>query len=281
MASVRLVERGSTVAAVTFIITLFLVGYGVAVKAAGVPDGFPLAELLGQVSRWLLPQRHARRLATRIMRAVNRDVVVGVRGDVLVPDRILVQLSDTDHASIAAITDWFCADVAGAIEADANKRGRKLHGPVRVAVERSGLAMNGHPDVIATFGVVARTVIDAGAGRLGGGGGARTEIAAALLRFGERTVVVPASGSVTVGRGDDCELRVDDPMVSHRHLIVRDTASGVVVEDLGSSNGTWVNEQRVKVTRCVDGDVIRAGQRRLTVQMAQRPDELPATQRLP
>ena len=266
-------------AAVTFIITLFVVGYGVAVKAAGVPDGFPLTELLGHVSRRLLPQRHTRRLATRIMRAVNRDVVVGVRGDVLVPDRILVQLSDTDYASIAPITDWFCADVAGAIEADTNKRGRKLHGPVKVTVERSGLAMNGHPNVIATFGVVARTVIDAGAGRFGGCGD-RTEIAAAVLRFGERTVVVPASGSVTIGRGDDCELRVDDPMVSHRHLIVRGAVSSVVVEDLGSSNGTFVNEHRVKVTRCADGDVIRVGQTRLAVHVAQRPDELPATQRL-
>ncbi|GGK64309.1 FtsK/SpoIIIE domain-containing protein [Ornithinimicrobium pekingense] len=46
---------------------------------------------------------------------------------------------------------------------------------------------------------------------------------------------------VTVGRAASCELAVDDPRLSRRHLRVRHERSGVVVQDLGSTNGLrWV-----------------------------------------
>jgi DNA-binding NtrC family response regulator len=56
------------------------------------------------------------------------------------------------------------------------------------------------------------------------------------------TYPVPTSGVVVVGRGDECDVRIDDPSVSRRHAVIR-VASGnpdLTIEDLGSSNGTTV-----------------------------------------
>jgi predicted component of type VI protein secretion system len=64
---------------------------------------------------------------------------------------------------------------------------------------------------------------------------------------------------LTVGR-EGCDVVLPDPEVSRRHAALRVTESGVAVEDLGSSNGTFVNEQRVEGVRALrDGDVVRFG----------------------
>jgi len=51
---------------------------------------------------------------------------------------------------------------------------------------------------------------------------------------------------VLVGRGRECDLVIDDPMVSRRHAEVRKMPDGrIVITDLGSSNGTFVDGHRI------------------------------------
>jgi putative nucleotidyltransferase with HDIG domain len=65
--------------------------------------------------------------------------------------------------------------------------------------------------------------------------------------------------SVTVGRVAQCEIHIDDQAVSRRHctLTVRDSL--LVVTDLESANGTFLNEQPVKSATARPGDLIRVG----------------------
>ncbi len=57
-----------------------------------------------------------------------------------------------------------------------------------------------------------------------------------------------------IGRGKHCDYVISSGKVSREHaLIVRDGAE-YFIEDLGSSNGTWYNKQRIKRRKIVDGD---------------------------
>ena len=73
--------------------------------------------------------------------------------------------------------------------------------------------------------------------------------------------------SVTViGRSSGCDVVVDDPNVSRRHAEIRRLGEGYSLVDLGSTNGTEVNGQRVGETSLMNGDVIGVGTTRLTFE---------------
>lgn len=66
-------------------------------------------------------------------------------------------------------------------------------------------------------------------------------------------------GSNILGRGQDADLRLPDTGVSRRHVDVRFDGNGALVVDMGSTNGTTVNGQRVSTWQLQHGDVIRIG----------------------
>lgn len=66
--------------------------------------------------------------------------------------------------------------------------------------------------------------------------------------------------STTIGRGAGCELRIDDTYASSEHARIFGRSSAWYVEDLGSTNGTFVNEQRLGAPAMLaPGDRIRIG----------------------
>ena len=54
------------------------------------------------------------------------------------------------------------------------------------------------------------------------------------------------SGSITIGRGPDNSIAIDNLAVSSHHAEIRSEQGHLVIEDLDSLNGTFVNSQRVK-----------------------------------
>jgi hypothetical protein len=75
-----------------------------------------------------------------------------------------------------------------------------------------------------------------------------------------------AAGETIVGRDIACALRLDDPGVSRRHLRIVKRGEDVTIEDLGSSNGTYVNGTPVVgPTPLHDGDMIVLSTRVLTM----------------
>ena len=67
------------------------------------------------------------------------------------------------------------------------------------------------------------------------------------------------SDSVTLGRGN-VEIRLEDPFASGRHARIERQGSVLVVEDLGSTNGTFLNEEPLRGVRPLHhGDRIRIG----------------------
>jgi Protein of unknown function (DUF3662)/FHA domain len=72
------------------------------------------------------------------------------------------------------------------------------------------------------------------------------------------------SDLVVLGRARECEIHLSDPNISRRHAEIRMDGGFYAVVDLGSTNGTELNGQRIKHARLSDGDVIAIGQTELT-----------------
>ncbi len=67
-------------------------------------------------------------------------------------------------------------------------------------------------------------------------------------------------GEMTIGRAAGCQISLDDTYISQLHARVSPSDTGVVVEDLGSTNGTYLNRQRVTTPIIgANGDRIQLG----------------------
>lgn len=77
----------------------------------------------------------------------------------------------------------------------------------------------------------------------------------------------------TIGRREDCELRIPLPSVSRKHCKLVRGDSGLELKDLASSNGTFVNNQRVQETILKAGDRVVVGPVVFIVQIDGDPPE--------
>jgi DNA-binding winged helix-turn-helix (wHTH) protein len=74
------------------------------------------------------------------------------------------------------------------------------------------------------------------------------------------TVIMLADGESVLGRDDGSDVVLADTTVSRRHARITIGDDGATLADLGSQNGTWVNEGRVtEPVRLTNGDRIRLG----------------------
>jgi pSer/pThr/pTyr-binding forkhead associated (FHA) protein len=75
---------------------------------------------------------------------------------------------------------------------------------------------------------------------------------------------------VTIGRDAQCDIQVDDTWVSRRHARIAWSGTEYIVEDLGSTNGTYVNSERLGAPRALQsGDLLQLGEQvELAFQMS-------------
>jgi len=71
------------------------------------------------------------------------------------------------------------------------------------------------------------------------------------------------SDSTSVGRDPDSDVFLDDVSVSRSHAEIRRQADAFAIHDLGSMNGTYVNRERVEMTKLAQHDEVQIGRFRL------------------
>lgn len=77
----------------------------------------------------------------------------------------------------------------------------------------------------------------------------------------QSAVLKLADGVTTVGRQDDCELRIKSSQVSRRHCQLFEKKGMLLVKDLGSSNGVFVNGKKIAEQHVLEpGDEMTIGQ---------------------
>jgi pSer/pThr/pTyr-binding forkhead associated (FHA) protein len=69
---------------------------------------------------------------------------------------------------------------------------------------------------------------------------------------------------VSIGRGPECEIFLDDVTVSRKHAVVSRGPDGFTIDDEGSLNGTYVNRRRVETAKLEDGDEVQIGKYKMS-----------------
>ena len=73
-------------------------------------------------------------------------------------------------------------------------------------------------------------------------------------------MIYDLDGDIVLGRGDRAEIRLEDPFASSRHARIYGQGNIVVIEDLHSTNGTYLNEELLETPRPLHpGDRVRIG----------------------
>ena len=75
----------------------------------------------------------------------------------------------------------------------------------------------------------------------------------------EKIIRLPPGSARTIGRGLRADFVIEATLLSRVHCQLSTTTSQLVVEDLKSTNGTYVNDTRVECIALNDGDCLRLG----------------------
>jgi hypothetical protein len=95
-----------------------------------------------------------------------------------------------------------------------------------------------------------------------------------LLSHQTGSILLP-QGETLLGRGLSCNIRFNDPGLSRRHLRITVESTSVVVEDLGSLNGTRINGESFEGSRELqDKDELQIGHRWLRLKIVSGPTDM-------
>lgn len=91
---------------------------------------------------------------------------------------------------------------------------------------------------------------------------------------GEKTPVPLTRERTMIGRLDDCHIRIPAPEVSRNHCEIVVEDGTIEINDLGSSNGTFVNQERVSKRSLDAGDLVSVGGMVFVVTVDGQPREI-------
>ncbi|MFR9778532.1 FhaA domain-containing protein [Micromonospora sp. MS34] len=220
-----------------------------------------------------------------ILNAMQREAeahkAILAGGRTLVPNRYVIDLSPYDHSRLAPYAAALAQELAQSQAEFIGEQAWTVYGDVIVEIERGEGLDTGMFRVTAevyTGGDVAPVSApggyDAGPGYpaydQGGGygpppghGGGRN----VRLVSGDGRTYPLQMGSTVIGRGDQANLRLPDVGISRRHARLDFDGGQVVLTDLGSTNGTMVNGQRVSAVALNPGDMVQLGTTTLTFRV--------------
>ncbi len=181
-------------------------------------------------------------LGRRLVREMDDNRSVDVKGRRIVPNDFTVRLSAGDHAGFNDIEDALTTELAEAAREYAREEGYPFMGPVTVRLTVDNSLRGGR------FGIVPQ--LKQATGGLGAG--------SLVLPSGERVSLGEAT--TTVGRLPECTISIHDRNVSRNPAEIRPGTGAYLVVDMGSTNGTMVNGTRITAEhRLADGDIISFG----------------------
>jgi hypothetical protein len=190
-------------------------------------------------------------LAKRLLREMDAGKTVGVR-EVWAPNRFVFSLSPVDGERFDQAEQALVSELKQVVRDAAAERGWGLVGPPEVEFEIVDRLGKGKFRCVASFveGEPEPAEPPVAVGQ-----------ASVVLFEGDRatTVFRIAKQSVILGRLPECDVVIHDPGASRRHARIYAEGGEYVLTDLGSTNGTLVNDEGVGEHVLRDGDRITIG----------------------
>ena len=207
-------------------------------------------------------------IASALNREVDNSAQILSRDRRLVPNNFHVELAAGDHERLQELGPQLTQELTEMLREHAAQQSYVFTGPVSIELEPSDDLTTGR------FRVRSKAVSKSS---LAAGDPTDTAVrrATATLEVnGERLPLAPPG--IVIGRGNDADLRIDDPGVSRKHIEIRveeaqdlGGAPRITVLDLGSTNGVLVNGKRVERAALVDGATIKIGNTTMSLHLKQ------------
>jgi hypothetical protein len=207
-------------------------------------------------------------IASALNREVDNSAQILSRDRRLVPNDFHVELSEADHQRLEGLGPQLPQELTEMLREHAAQQSYVFTGPVSISLETSDELTTGRFRVRSkAISTVSNT----------GGDPTDTQVrraTATLVVNGENLPLSPPG--IVIGRGNDADLRIDDPGVSRKHIEIRvedpqdpGGAPRITVHDLGSTNGVSVNGRRVEKATLADGATIRIGNTTMSLRLKQ------------
>ncbi|HYH27870.1 MAG TPA: DUF3662 and FHA domain-containing protein, partial [Actinomycetota bacterium] len=199
-------------------------------------------------------------LARRLLREMEANKTVGVR-EIWVPNRYRFLLSPEDHEHFAGMEHGLVKELEQVAIDGARERGFGLVAKPEIVFEEKDSYKRGR------FEVEAELTEETGAPEPGEG--ALPGQAALVVADGDGSREFALAADIAViGRMAGSDVEISDPGASRKHAEVRRDGEGFLLVDLGSTNGTLVNDKQVSEHRLRHGDRITIGQTELRFREA-------------
>lgn len=195
-------------------------------------------------------------ISAALQREVDNNAQILSRDRRLVPNSFHVELSPTDLERLAPYDNALAGELTDTLRDHAEHQSYVFPGPVKIEFEAAEDLTTGRFRVRSA--AQAKVTTNA------------TDTAYARAKFfldvnGVSHPVNPPG--LVVGRGDDADLRINDPGVSRRHIEFRVEGQRLAVRDLGSTNGMLVDGNRAQQATLYDGSTIKIGNTTMTVSL--------------
>lgn len=207
-------------------------------------------------------------IASRLRRELDNKAMTVDAGRTLVPNVFDAKLSPSDFQRAQEWGSSLAEELCDVVIRHVNGQNYTLQGPVRVSFTRDSELKAG------VFEIQSRT-------EKSGGGSAPAaprpkrpnaparqpaQLQPVLDMNGQRYSL--NAPSIILGRSSDADIMVDDTGVSRRHLEIRSGSGRTRAVDLGSTNGSYVNGQRIDgEVDLTDGATISMGRTKITFRL--------------
>ncbi|GAA4913332.1 FHA domain-containing protein [Stackebrandtia albiflava] len=214
---------------------------------------------------------HPVEIAGAMQREAESHKAILAGGRILVPNRYVIDLSPPDHDRLAPYAAALAQELAQSQAEHIGEHGWTVYGDVIVEIERGEGLDTGMFRVIAEVAAQQDQHAQHGYGHGGGydgshPGGQPAPPTGPRLVSGDGRQYAITMGSTTIGRGEQAQIRLPDVGISRVHVRIDFDGGQVIVTDLGSTNGTLVNGQRISTIALQPGDMIQLGTTSLTLQ---------------